>query len=89
MRDDFKRDLRSASTVFRVAQDAIGITVLGRNSVQEMVGQDYCTERGEAEEDEAEDGVDEAEKGRADPMGDKTNNDDQHGEPSHQTGGGH
>jgi hypothetical protein len=34
-----------------------------------MAGQDYGTERGEGEEDEAEGGVDEAEEGRADAVG--------------------
>jgi hypothetical protein len=52
-----------------------------------MAGQDYCTERGEAEEDKAEDGVDEAEGGRADALGDEANDDDQRGEPGHQAGG--
>ena len=54
-----------------------------------MPGQDYCTERGEAEEDKAEDGVDEAEEGRADAVGDEANDDDQRGEPGHQAGAGH
>ena len=52
-------------------------------SVQEMAGQDYCTERGEAEEDKAEDSVDEAEEGRADALGHEANDDDQRGEPGH------
>ena len=58
-------------------------------SVQEMAVQDYCAERGEAKENEAENGVDEAEKDRADALGDEANEEDQHGEPSHQAGGGH
>ena len=33
-------------------------------SAREAVGQNYCTERGEAKENEAENGVDEAEKDR-------------------------
>ena len=58
-------------------------------SAREAVGQNYCTERGEAKENEAENGVDEAEKDRADALGDEANDDDQHGEPGHQAGGGH
>ena len=54
-----------------------------------MTGQDYCTERGEAEEDQAEDGVDEAEERRADALGDEANDDGQRGEPGHQAGGHH
>ncbi len=54
-----------------------------------MAGQDYCTERGEAKEDKAEDGVDEVEEDRADAVGDEANDDDQCGEPGHQAGGGH
>jgi hypothetical protein len=42
-----------------------------------MAGQDYCTERGEAKENKAKDGVDEAEEIRADAVGDKANDDDQ------------
>ena len=51
-------------------------------------GQDYCTERGEAKENKAEDGVDEAEEDRADAVGDEANDDDQRGE-HHQAGAGH
>ena len=54
-----------------------------------MAGQDYCAERGEAEEDQAEDGVDEAEEGRADAVGEEANDNDQRGEPGHQAGGHH
>jgi hypothetical protein len=38
-------------------------------SVQEMVGQDYCTERGEAKENKAQDSVDETEEDRANAVG--------------------
>ena len=41
-----------------------------------MAGQNYCAERGEAEEDQAEDGVDEAEEGRADAVGEEDNDAD-------------
>src|ERR1700730_3087761 len=58
-------------------------------SVQEMAGQDYCTERGEANEDKAEDSVDEAKEDRPDAVGDEANDDNQRGEPRHQAGGGH
>ena len=54
-----------------------------------MAGKDYCTERGEAKEDEPEDGIDEAEEDRVDAVGDEANDHDQSGEPSHQAGGGH
>ena len=54
-----------------------------------MAGQDDCTKRGEAEEDQAENAVDEAEEARADAVGDEVNGDDQRGEPGHQAGGGH
>jgi hypothetical protein len=37
--------------------------------VQEMAGQDYCLERGEAKQDKPEDDVDEAEEDRADAVG--------------------
>ncbi|MFZ1138479.1 MAG: hypothetical protein WAN76_04840 [Candidatus Sulfotelmatobacter sp.] len=53
-----------------------------------MAGQDYSAERAEAKQDKAEDGVDKAEEGRADAVGDEANNNDQRGEPGHQTGGG-
>ena len=49
-----------------------------------MAGRDHGTESGEAEEDKAEDSVDEAEEGRAEAVGDELNNYDQRGEPSHQ-----
>ncbi len=42
-------------------------------SVREMAGQDYCAETGEAKEDKAEDGVDEAEEVRADAVGNEAN----------------
>ena len=48
-------------------------------SVQEMAGRDHGTESGEAEEDKAEDIVDEAEEGRADAVGHEANDDDQRG----------
>ena len=54
-----------------------------------MTGQDYPTERGEANEDKAENGVDEAEEGRTDAVGDEANDEDQRGEPGHQAGRGH
>ena len=54
-----------------------------------MAGQDHGTESGEAEEDKAEDSVDEAEEGRADAVGHESNDYDQRGEPSHQAGGRH
>ena len=54
-----------------------------------MAGQDYCTECGEGEEDEAEGGVDEAEEGRAKAVGHEANDEGQHSEPGHQAGGGH
>ena len=54
-----------------------------------MAGHDYCTERGEGKEDEAEGGVDEAEEGRADAVGHEANDEGQRGEPGHQAGGGH
>ena len=54
-----------------------------------MAGQDYCTERGKAQEDKAEDGVDEAEEDRADAFGDEANDRDQHREPGHQAGSSH
>jgi hypothetical protein len=57
--------------------------------VQEVAGQDYCTERREAKEDNAHDTVDETEEDRANAVGDEANEDDQHSEPSHQAGGGH
>ena len=41
-----------------------------------MAGQDNCAERGEAQEDEAEDGVNEAEEGRADAVGEEDNDAD-------------
>jgi hypothetical protein len=44
-------------------------------SVQQMAGQHDCTERGEAKEDKAENGVHEAEEVRADAVGDKANDD--------------
>jgi len=44
-------------------------------STQEMAGEDDCAERGEAEEDKAEDGVDEAEEVRADAVRDEANDD--------------
>ena len=49
-----------------------------------MTVQDYCAERGEAKKDKTEDGIDEAEKDRADAVWDETNNDDQRGEPGRQ-----
>lgn len=52
-----------------------------------MAFQDYCTERGETEEDQAEVGIDEAEEGRVDAVGEEENDNDQRGEPGHQTGG--
>ena len=55
----------------------------------EMVEHNYCTERSEGEEDEAEGRVDEAEEARAEAMGHEANNEGQHGEPGHQAGGGH
>jgi len=58
-------------------------------SVQEMAGHDDCTERGEAEENDAEGGVDEAEEGRADAVGHEANDEDQRGEPGHEPGGDH
>jgi len=54
-----------------------------------MAGQDYSTERGEANQDKGEDDIDEAEECRADAVGDEANDDDQGGEPGHQAGGGH
>lgn len=57
--------------------------------VQEVAGQDYCTERSEAKEDKAQDSVDETEEDRANAVGDEANDDDQRGEPGHQAGGGH
>ena len=57
--------------------------------VQGMAGQDYSAERREANQEKAEDGVDEAEEGRADAVGDEANNNDQRGEPGHQACGGH
>ena len=53
------------------------------------MGQNYCAERGEAKENKAENGVDEAEEEGADALGDEAYEDDQHGEPGHQAGGGH
>ncbi len=47
-------------------------------SVQEMAGQDDCTERGEAKEDQSEEGVHKAEKRRADAAGDEANDDNEH-----------
>ena len=41
--------------------------------MDEMAGQDYCTEHGEAKEDNAEDGIDEAEEDRPDVVGDEAN----------------
>ena len=41
-----------------------------------MAGKNNCTERGEAEEDQAEDGVDEAEEGRADAVREEDNDAD-------------
>jgi len=54
-----------------------------------MAGQDYCTERGEAKQDKPEDGVEEAEEDRTDAVRDEANDDNQRGEPGHQSGGGH
>ncbi|MFZ0862888.1 MAG: hypothetical protein WCA27_09990 [Candidatus Sulfotelmatobacter sp.] len=42
----------------------------------------YATKRGEAQEDKAEDSVDEAEKGQADAVRDEANDDDHGGEPA-------
>jgi hypothetical protein len=58
-------------------------------SVKEMAGQDYCTKRGEANEDKTENGVDEAKKDRAYAVWDEANDGDERGEPGHQAGGGH
>jgi hypothetical protein len=49
-----------------------------------MPGQDNCAIRREAQKDDAKDGVNKAEKGRADTVGYKANDDDQCTEPSHQ-----
>ena len=54
-----------------------------------MSGEDYCTERGKAKEDQAEDGVDEAEEVRADAVGHEANDDGERREPGHQAGGRH
>jgi len=59
------------------------------HSVQEMAEQNYCTERGEAKKDKAEDGVDEAEEFRADAVGHEANDDGKRHEPGHQAGGRH
>ena len=45
------------------------------DSVREMARQDYYAERSEAQEDKAEEGVDEAEEVRADAVRDKANDD--------------
>jgi hypothetical protein len=58
-------------------------------SVQEVAGQDYCTERGEAKQDKAQDSVDEAEEDRTDAVGDEAHDDDQCGKPGHQASGNH
>ena len=51
-----------------------------------MVEHDYDAESGKGEEDEAEDGVDEAEEGRAEAGGHEANEEGQRGEPGHQAG---
>ena len=58
-------------------------------SVQEMAGQDYGAERGEAKEDKPENAVDEAEEDRADAVWDETNSDHQRGKPARLAGGDH
>ena len=54
-----------------------------------MAVQEYCAQRGEAEENNAEDGVHETKEDRTDPVGDEANDDDQRREPGHETGGDH
>ena len=49
-----------------------------------MARQDDCTEQGEAQEDKAEERVDEPEEDRADAVGDEAHDDDQCGKPGHQ-----
>ena len=51
------------------------VSLLDCVSAQEMARQNYCAESGEAEEDEAEDGVDKTEEVRADAVRDETNDD--------------
>jgi len=50
-------------------------------SAQEMAGKDDRAERGKAKEDEAEDGVDEAEEDSAGAVGNEANRDDERREP--------
>lgn len=79
------------SALFKSEQfwSATALGQIAAISAQEMAGQDCGTERGEANKNKAEDGVDEAEEGRADLVGDEANDDNQHREPRHQAGGGH
>lgn len=53
------------------------------------MGHNFCTERGEGEEDETEGGIHEAEEGRAETVGHEANDEGQRDEPGHQAGGGH
>ena len=50
-------------------------------SAQEMAGKDDRAERGKAKEDEAEDGVDEAEEDSAGAVGNEANRDDERRDP--------
>ena len=58
------------------------VSIIGRQrvSVQEMGGQDHYTVHGEPQEDDAEDGVDQAEEGRTNAVGDEANDYDQRSE---------
>jgi len=60
-----------------------------RVSAREMVRQDNCTVCGEAEKDDAQDCVSEAEEDRVDAVGNETDNGGERGKPEHQAGACH